>query len=357
MGLYVVASLVVTDHRHEQEGVRMRKALSDGQLNFLLAINFLVLICAAVLSGGQFVNPYNLQSMASQMPELGFLGLGVTLAMISGSGGIDLSGIALANLAAIVGIMLVPRNILNTSPFLFTGALVITILAVGILGGMLNGVLIARIRLTPILCTLGTQLLFTGLAVVLSNGSAIRMGYVGPMDVIGNDTVAGVPIDFVVFVAIAALVGAILRFSPFGLRLLLIGTNAKAARYAGIAEERMLFTTYTLCGALAAMAGIIIVARTSAAKWDYGSSYVLIAILIAVMAGVRPEGGSGRVICVVFSMMALQILSSTFNFLSFSNYFRDCAWGLLLLLFLASSRLRIGSLAFRRARLGASLQP
>lgn len=357
MGLYVAARLVVADHSHEQEVVRMRKALSDGQLNFLLAINFLVLICAAVLSGGQFVNPYNLQSMASQMPELGLLGLGVTLAMISGSGGIDLSGIALANLAAIVGIMLVSRIVdTNNSPFLFTCALVITILAVGILGGMLNGLLIARIKLTPILCTLGTQLLFTGLAVVLSNGSAIRMGYVGPMDVIGNDTVAGVPIDFAVFVAIAAFTGAILRFSPFGLRLLLIGTNAKAARYAGIAEERMLFTTYTLCGALAAMAGAIIVARNSAAKWDYGSSYVLIAILIAVMAGVRPEGGSGRVICVVFSMMALQFLSSTFNFFGFSNYFRDCAWGLLLLLFLASSRLRVGNLSFRRARPGISLQ-
>ena len=72
-------------------------------------------------------------------------------------------------------------------------------------------------------------------------------------------------------------------------------------------------------------------------KWDYGNSYVLIAILIAVMAGVRPEGGYGRVICVVLSATSLQILSSLFTFMDISNFFRDLAWGVLLLVFLATS--------------------
>jgi simple sugar transport system permease protein len=246
------------------------------------------------------------------------------------------------------------RRTSPTSPVLYTSAFIVISVVVGLLGGLLNGVLIARAGLTPILCTLGTQLLFTGAAVVLSNGSAMRLPYVPLMDSIGNDSVLGVPIDFTAFVVVAGLLGALLRFSPFGIRLFLIGTNAKAARYAGIAEARMLFVTYTLCGLMAGLAGINIAARTVAAKWDYGTSYVLIAILIAVMAGVRPQGGSGRVICVVFSVMALQFLSSMFNFLGLSNYFRDCAWGLLLLLFLASSRFRFGHLFARRARLGTT---
>ena len=66
---------------------------------------------------------------------------------------------------------------------------------------------------------------------------------------------------------------------------------------------------------------------------------MLIAILIVVMAGVRPSGGYGRVVCVVLSAIALQMLSSLFNFMGISNFFRDCAWGLLLLLFLASARI------------------
>jgi simple sugar transport system permease protein len=130
----------------------------------------------------------------------------------------------------------------------------------------------------------------------------------------------------------------VLRFTPFGFKLYLMGSNAKAARYAGIPQRRMLLLTYTVCGVLASIAGIIIAARTSSVKWDYGSSYVLIAILIVVMAGVRPDGGYGRTVCVVLSATALQMLSSLFNFLDISNFFRDCAWGLLLIVFLATSR-------------------
>jgi len=333
----------------------MKRLFADPQLNFLVAVNVLVIAVATACSGGQFVNVYNLQSMASQMPELGLLGLGVMLAMVSGNGGIDLSGISLANLGAMLAVMLAPHVASpDASPVVYTVAFIVISTATGVVGGLLNGVLISRFGLTPILCTLGTQLLFTGVAVVLSNGSAMRMPYVPLMDSIGNDAVFGVPIAFAAFIAIAALLGALLRFSPFGVRLFMIGTNARAARYAGIAESRILLSTYTLCGTLAGIAGVIIAARTVAAKWDYGTSYVLIAILIAVMAGVRPQGGSGRVVCVVFSVSALQFLSSTFNFLGLSNYFRDCAWGLLLLLFLAFSRYRLGSFfSLRRRRAGA----
>ncbi|MNT93165.1 hypothetical protein D3C72_2345730 [compost metagenome] len=76
-------------------------------------------------------------------------------------------------------------------------------------------------------------------------------------------------------------------------------------------------------------------------KWDYGGSYLLITILIAVMAGVRPSGGYGRMTCLFFSATALQVLSSAFNLVGISSFFRDCAWGLMLLLFLASSRFEI----------------
>jgi simple sugar transport system permease protein len=185
---------------------------------------------------------------------------------------------------------------------------------------------------------------FTGIAVVLTNGSAISIGYIEPLDDFGNTPVLGLPLCFTLFLAVALLLGIVLRFSPFGLRLYLMGSNAKAARYVGIALKKMLFLTYTTSGVLAGIAGIVIAARTSSVKWDYGSSYVLIAILIVVMAGVRPDGGYGRIVCVVLSATALQVLASLFNFLNISNFFRDCAWGLLLLLFLAISRFDIRSL-------------
>lgn len=334
----------------------MKRYFSDTQLNFLVGINVLILIAATVLSHGGFLDVYNFQSMASQLPELGLLAIGVSLAMISGNGGIDLSGIGLANLAGVVGAIVTPLLVDgDASPWGYTATFISLALATGAVGGLLNGWLIARLGLTPILCTLGTQLIFTGAAVVLSHGTSVRIASVDPLSTLGNENLYGVPIPFVIFMAVLLAVGWLLRYSPFGIRLFLLGTNAKAARYAGIPGERMLLSTYATAGILASIAGVIIAARTASVKSDYGSSYLLIAILIAVMAGVRPEGGYGRMVCLFFSAMALQLLSSTFNLLDISNFFRDCAWGLLLLCFLASARIKLSDFGIFSQRASATL--
>ena len=322
----------------------------DPQLLFLVGINLLVLALGAAISKGAFVDPYNLQSMAGQLPELGLLAVGVMLAMSSGNGGIDLSGIALANLSGVASAIAVAAFVSVTdAPMLFTVAFIAVAVLVGLVGGVVNGLLIARLGLTPILCTLGTQLLFTGLAVVLSGGPSVRVGSADPLMTIGIGLVLGVPISFIVFGAIALLVGMALKFSPFGIRLFLMGTNSKAARYAGFSQTQLLVTTYGLSGLMAGVAGVLIASRNINVKWDYGQSYLLIAILITVMAGVKPEGGYGRMTCLFLSATALQLLSSMLNFADMSNFFRDCAWGLLLLVFLAISRYDIGSLFKRHA--------
>jgi simple sugar transport system permease protein len=323
------------------------KSKADPQLVFLVGINLLVLLSASLLSKGAFIDPYNLQSMAAQLPELGLLAIGVMLAMSSGNGGIDLSGIALANLAGVFSATVVATFVnVDEAPMLFTLAFAITAICVGLVGGVVNGLLISRLGLTPILCTLGTQLLFTGLAVVLSGGPSVRVGSAEPLMEIGNGLWFGVPISFLIFLLITLVVGAVLKYSPFGIRLFLMGTNPKAARFAGFAQERLLITTYALCGVMAGVAGVLIASRNVNVKWDYGQSYLLIAILITVMAGVKPEGGYGRMTCLFLSTTALQLLSSMLNFLDVSNFFRDCAWGALLLIFLAFGRYEL----FARAR-------
>jgi simple sugar transport system permease protein len=203
-------------------------------------------------------------------------------------------------------------------------------LMIGLAGGIVNGVLIARFNITPILCTLGTQMAFTGLAVVVSGGRAVMVGSPDLLSRIGNDMFLAVPISFLIFIAVALLIAAVVRFTPYGYWLMLMGTNPKAAVFAGFPRNGVLVATYATSGLLAGIAGIIIAARNVNVKFDYGSSYLLVAILIAVMAGVKPEGGYGRV-----SAVALQLMSSLLNFGGLSNFVRDFAWGLLLLAFLA----------------------
>ncbi|MDE1180450.1 ABC transporter permease [Paraburkholderia sp.] len=317
-------------------GTTMQTWLKDRQLNFLVGVNLLIVIVATVMSHGQFVDIDNLQSMGGQLPELGLLALGIMLSMVSGNGGIDLSGVGLANLSGMIAAMLLPHLVsADDSPALYTAVFIAVVVTMGALGGALNGVVIARLRLTPILATLGTSLLFTGIAVVLSNGASVRVEYVDPLSAIGNGTWFQIPVSFAIFVVTVLVLGWVLKRTPFGLRLFLMGTNPKAAFYAGIPRSRMLIVTYCVCGVLASLAGLISASHTSSAKWDYGNSYLLIAILIAVMGGVNPAGGYGRIVCVFLAATALQFLSSLFNLLGVSQFFGDCAWGFLLLASLA----------------------
>ncbi|MBD7989752.1 ABC transporter permease [Ochrobactrum sp. AN78] len=309
---------------------------TSNQLAMLVVINLGLLALGAYISGGSFLSLFNLQSMAGQVPEIGLLAIGVMLAMCAGNGGIDLSGIALANLSGVLSAVVVSTFISSAENQLgFSLAFIGLALVIGLAGGIVNGVLIARFNITPILCTLGTQMAFTGLAVVVSSGRAVMVGSPDLLSRIGNDMFLAVPISFLIFIAVALLIAAVVRFTPYGYWLMLMGTNPKAAIFAGFPRNGVLIATYATSGLLAGIAGIIIAARNVNVKFDYGSSYLLVAILIAVMAGVKPEGGYGRVICVVLSAIALQLMSSLLNFGGLSNFVRDFAWGLLLLAFLA----------------------
>jgi simple sugar transport system permease protein len=333
---------------------------TGGQLVMLVAINCLLLVLGAAISGGSFLSVFNLQSMASQVPEIGLLAIGVMLAMCAGNGGIDLSGIALANLSGVLSAVIVSTFVSSSeSELSFSFAFILVALATGLVGGAINGLLIARLNITPILCTLGTQMAFTGLGVVVSGGKAVTVGSPDLLSRIGNDMFVGVPISFLVFAGAAALIAAALKFTPYGLWLMLMGTNPKAAVYAGFPRNGVLVATYAVSGTLSGLAGIIIAARNVNVKFDYGSSYLLVAILIAVMAGVKPEGGYGRVVCVVLSATALQLMSSLLNFGGLSNFVRDFAWGLLLLTFLAVGRYDLTGFLFpgNRQRVGSGASP
>lgn len=317
----------------------MRAARLDIQLAGLVGINLVILIAAGLTFGTKFLSPFNLQSMAGQVPEIGLLALGVMLAMIAGRGGIDLSGIALANLSGICAYLtLGPFAASTLTEMAYVMALGGLSVGFGLLGGLLNGIIIGYVGVTAIIATLGTQLLFTGIAVVLTGGSAQTLGYIPALDDFGNRPVAGLPLSVWLFLAVAIGLMFWLRATKSGRLLFLMGSNHLAARFAGVPTRALLLQVYLMSGAFAGLSGVVIAARTSSLKWDYGSSYVLVAILIAVMAGVRPEGGYGRVICVLFSATALQLLTSYFNFLALSNFFRDFAWGVLLLTFLAVSK-------------------
>ncbi|MDR0599997.1 MAG: ABC transporter permease [Treponema sp.] len=300
---------------------------------------FLVLIGVSILMSalkpGLFLKGNNFISMATQFPEYGLMAIGISLTMISG--GIDLAVVGTANLSAIIAakylIATVPRGTpadQALGPILLAIALA---LLVGLAAGGVSGVLIAGFKIPAILATLGTQQLFTGFAIVLTDGKPLSR-LPALYSKIGNKELFGfLPVPFLLYAAAAAAVGFTLTRTVFGLKLFLVGTNAKAALYAGIENKIILIKTYMFSGLLSSLAGLIMMARANSAKADYGAVYTLQCVLIAVLGGVDPNGGFGTIRGVTLAVLILQFLSSGLNmFDHISNFYRDVIWGGVLIL-------------------------
>ena len=323
--------------------VYLRRLTADRHILFLLVATVVVAVLATLLTRGTFMSVDNWQSMATQLPELGLLALCILITMVSGNGGIDLSVVATANLSAITA-GLVARGLYadpDSADTGFTLVFLLVALLVGLTCGLINGLLVSRLRFAPILATLGTSLVFQGIGYALTGGSAV-IGFSAGIQNLGLGTLGPVPVPLLIYLAAAGALTWVLASTPYGLRLYLLGTNSRAAHFTGIDTGRVLLMTYLLAGGLAALSGVIFGARANSIKVDYGSSYLLIAILIAVMGGVNPAGGSGKVLGLLLATTALQFLSSSLNLLGLSNFLKDFTWGLLLLLSVAltSGRLR-----------------
>ncbi|MDR0689265.1 MAG: ABC transporter permease [Spirochaetaceae bacterium] len=294
-----------------------------------------VFILMGFLKPALFLQKGNFISMATQFPEYGIMAIGVSLTMISG--GIDLAVVGTANLSAIFAakylIAMAPRGApVETVAFSIVIAVLLA-LVVGIAAGAFNGFLIARLRIPAILATLGTQQLFTGFAIVMTEGRPLsRLPILYSQ--IGNTELFGLlPVPFILYVLAAVAIGAVLGRTSFGLKLYLVGTNPRAAIYAGLENTRILMGTYMLSGLLSSIAGLIMMARANSAKADYGATYTLQCVLIAVLGGVDPNGGFGTIRGVTLAVFILQFLSSGLNmFEHISNFYRDVIWGGVLIL-------------------------
>ena len=331
----------VSDHEAEREASSLQELnerADAGTRSFVSRVHvehgtlrMLVLTVAAfvlftILDPTVFLDPLNITNMAVAAPEVGLLAIAVMLAMLTG--GIDLSVVAIANGTAIT-IAGLSAHYPHAGG---AGALLIVVVGflVGLLGGVVNGLLISRVGITPILATLGTMQVFNGLAIVYTGGETLY-GVPAQLTTFGEGTVARVPLLFVVFIVAAVLVAVVLNRTPLGAKLVLQGSNGTAARYSGIRPTRILMATYVMSGALAALAGILVVARNPTASADYGSSYVLLVIVIAILGGTNPSGGFATVTGVVLATLTLQIVQTGFNIERLSNYEYAIAQGVILI--------------------------
>lgn len=297
----------------------------------LLLIAIVLFVAMVILKGNKFLRPKNIESMLFQLVEPGLFAMCIGVAYLSK--GMDLSIVSIANLVGVVnGILLrtyIAEDGSNAGMLIFL--CVIIALTIGLCCGLINAFFISNIGIFPILVTLGTQNVFMGIAMAVTQGRAEGNFPQALLD-FGNAKVGPIPLLTILFLILYVVLCIVVHKTPYGRKLQWMGSNSRVTWYTGIDNRRITYITYMISGVLASLAGIVIMARTNSAKADYGSSYVFQALLTCVLAGISPLGGTGKYYNLILSIITIQITSTGFNMLRISALIRDSIFGALLII-------------------------
>jgi ribose/xylose/arabinose/galactoside ABC-type transport system permease subunit len=252
--------------------------------------------------GPRFHSLDNTFDIVRHSVEIGLLALVMTPVILTG--GIDLSVGSLLGLCAILfGKLWRDAGM----PLPMAG---ICTVALGAIAGGLNAALITKLRLPPLIVTLGTYSLFRGLAEAITHGVDTFTDFPASFLFLGQERWLGVPTQSPIFVLVAIGVWILVHRTTFGRSFRAIGFSPAGARYAGIPVNRRIALAYVLAGAIAALAAIIYTARLGQAKADAGTGYELYAITAVVLGGTSIFGGIGSVHGTLLGVAAIAVLSN-----------------------------------------------
>lgn len=263
---------------------RVKQILLDRSNIFVLVTALILLVIIMNSMSPYFLTASFLWTQAGFVAETSLIGLGMTLVILIG--GIDLSVGSVMALSAVLAGMVSQTGLSPVIAFLSS-------LLFGAAAGFLNGVIICKMHVAPLIVTLGTMGLFRGIAMGITGGDAVP--YPGALQILGQGKVGGVPISFIIAVILYAVMLFVLKNTKMGVNLHAVGYNEEGARFSGIRVDREKIRVYIISGMLAALMGIIYASRVTSAKADYGSGYEMNAITIAVFGGAVLSGGKASV--------------------------------------------------------------
>jgi galactofuranose transport system permease protein len=269
----------------------------------LVALVLLVLFGA--LRYDNFLSAYNISTLLRYNSMFGLIALGMTFVIITG--GIDLSVGAVAALGSVIAALVSPAGLLPaTAAGILAGTLI----------GFLSGVIIARLNMLPFIVTLAMLLAARGLALMFANNTSVSVATDSGFTYLGQGDFLGLPVPAVIMVA-GYLIGAVvLNHSAYGRHILAVGGNEEAARLMGLPVDRIKIAVYTLSGALAGLAGVILAAQFGAGQPAEGVGWELSTIAAVVVGGTLLTGGMGTVGATLAGTLLLGLI---FNILNFEN--------------------------------------
>ncbi len=287
-----------------------------------LVVSFLILCLVLSLLSDRFLTVGNLTNVLRQSTINLIIAIGMTYVILTA--GIDLSVGAVLALATVVTADLLQRGV----PILPT--VMLGLLLGGVLG-MANGLLISRVKVPAFVATLGMMTVARGLALTYTQGRPIT-GLPDAFRYIGTGYLGPIPMPIIV-AGITFLAGYILLTrTRMGMYIYALGNNPVAAHYTGIATSNYITFVYVLAGSLAALAGMILVARLDSAQPTAGISYEFDAIAAVVVGGTSFAGGEGSLMGTLLGVLVISVLNNGLNLLNVSSFYQPVVTGVVIAL-------------------------
>jgi len=290
---------------------------------------FLLLLFAVELVILSLITPYflslsNLLQVTQFGATLTLLSLGESLIMLGGRDGIDISIGSAMSLSGVIFGIAVSKGIGLLAAILIT-------LAAGVLLGAINGALVAMAKVPALIATLGTQYIYSSLALYLTGGVPIS-GFPEAFSFLSLESTFGIPnqILFVV-IPITVLVLILVYKMRFGRRVYLMGTNPEAAKFTGIREVRVRMGIFILAGVLAAISAVINNSWLMTARADAGTGMEMQAITVAVLGGIGVAGGVGHLGGVLMGVFIITMMNSGLQIANVNSVWQLAVLGLILI--------------------------
>lgn len=293
------------------------KRLAALQTLGVLAALVIIFAISAVLSP-EFLTSFNMIIIVRTLAFIGLVTIGQAMLLILGE--LDLSVGAIGGLSAVAGGILMVQ--VGLDPWL---SLALCLL-LGTLCGFLNGLLVTKLRLHSLVLTIGMAGVYGGVNLVATKGVAITAI---PTDIgfLGRGLILGLPVPFLVMLAMLAIAALVMFRTPFGRYVYAIGNNAAAARMLGIRVDAVRIAVFSAAGFLSATAGILMVARLGTAQPSIGEEWVLPPIAAAVIGGVATTGGVGSPVGAILGAAIIGIIENIIVLYGVSPYWQSIVSG------------------------------
>lgn len=288
---------------------------------------FLILIVLVVVSS--LVSPYfltkaNIANIGTSFSYIGTIAAGLTVVMLMG--GIDLSQMS----AMAVSVMLLGILSSNVGMNIWL-AILIAVLS-GVTCGLINGFVITKMRVIPMIATIGTQMIFRAVAYITTNGKQIAI-HSEVIDAIGFGKVFGVlPVMLLISLGVFLIIGLVLKYTILGRKIYAIGSNSSASYLSGIKNEQIQMIGYIICGMTSGIAGVLWAAQLSSSVATAGAGSEMTPIAAAVIGGVSLNGGKGSIGGTLLGVAVLTVLGNVMVLLRIDSYYQMMINGIILIL-------------------------